>query len=209
MSIAIRSTSAHTIVILESSGYTNIMKNDINLFGALDPSTPLVFTDGTKFYKSLAEEFIQHDRGYFILAPSGAGKTHYIKSQTKPHWIDGDRLWLAARAHPNSRWWLEGEEAIKEIDMRSDIITAEARKQGFWILGASNLCLKPDAIVVPDWEIHKSWIATRENSNYDGGATTKDLELVRKHVERILEWQKQGTPRFKTVADAVKHLINS
>jgi len=185
------------------------MKTDIELFGAIDPSIPLIFADGTAFYKDLAKEFTRHDKGFFILAPSGAGKTHYIKAQSQPDWIDGDRLWLGARAHPNSRWWLEGEDTIREIDMRSDVITAEARKQGFWILGASNLCLKPDAIVVPDWETHKKWIIAREQGTYDGGATSKDFDLVRIHVERILKWQEQGVPRFKTVADAVELLIKN
>jgi hypothetical protein len=73
-------------------------------------------------------------------------------------------------------------------------------------MGASNIILKPDAIVVPDWETHKRWIAAREHGNYDGGATTKDFDLVRTHIERILEWQEQGVPKFENVPQAVDYL---
>lgn len=41
----------------------------------MNASTPVIFADGTAFYNNLAKGYIRHDRGLFILAPSGSGKT--------------------------------------------------------------------------------------------------------------------------------------
>lgn len=174
----------------------------------LDPKTPLMFNDGTEVYKELAKKYRTHDNGFFILAPSGAGKTHFIKSQKELHWIDGDDLWMATNAHPDGAWWLEGIDRINEIDQRSDVVTIEAKKLGFWILGASNAFLPPDAIVIPDWETHKHWISYRENNNYDGGATSDKLDQVESHREWILQWEKKGVPKFETVEKAVNYLTS-
>ncbi len=172
----------------------------------LDPSIPLIFQDGTKVYAELAKKYITHKLGFFVMAPSGAGKTHYVKSQKEPHWLDGDDLWMATNAHPDGAWWLEGLDRITEIDQRSDIITIEAKKLGFWIVGASNAFLPPDAIVVPDWETHKKWIGIRENTNYDGGATSDKLDQVISHRNWILKWEKKGVPKFDTVEQATEFL---
>lgn len=172
----------------------------------LDPKIPLAFTDGTGIYKRMAEKYITHKVGYFIMAPSGAGKTHFVKSQAEMHWLDGDDLWMATNAHPDGPWWLEGLERITEIDRRSDVITTEAKKLGFWIIGASNAFLPPDAIVIPDWETHKKWISAREQGNYDGGATSDKLDQVIAHREWILKWAEQGVPKFTTVPEAAAFL---
>lgn len=172
----------------------------------LSPDTPLIFGDGGAVYEQLAQTYERHDRGLFILAPSGAGKTHFVKGQSKAHWIDGDDLWMATNAHPDGPWWTEGIERIQEIDQRSDVITIEAKKLGFWIVGASNYFLKPDAIVLPDWETHKQWIATREAGDYDGGATSERLDQVMSHRREIKEWATKGVPEFKTVAEAATAL---
>lgn len=175
-------------------------------FDLLPPDTPLMFADGSAVYKKLAQEYITHDVGYFIVAPSGAGKTHFIDRQTEKHWMDGDVLWMSALAHPDSPWWKEGKETIVEVDQRSDIITIEAKKLGFWILGASNAFLKPDAIVVPDWATHKQWILAREKGNYDGGVTSDQHAQVIEHRGWILKWAEQGVPKFKTVEEATRYL---
>ena len=181
-------------------------KSPSKRFDLLKLNTPLVFADGTEVYKKLKEKYITHKIGYFILAPSGAGKTHFVINQKEPHWIDGDEVWMSARAHPDNQWWLEPLDVINEIDQRSDIITVEAKKLGFWIVGASNFWLKPDAIVLPDWRTHKNWIAFREKHNYDGGATTENLKQVTGHRNWIAKWKKQGVPSFKSMEEATEFL---
>lgn len=187
----------------------------------LEPSTPIIFADGTEVYRKFAETYITHRRGFFILAPSGSGKTHYIKSQAEKHWIDGDELWMATNAHPSNAWWTAGDgaESLREVDFRSDVITYQAKKLGFWIMGASNLWLRPDAIVIPDWETHKGYIAHRENNNYDGGATSDKLAQVLEHRARIADhantevspFKRLGeylsrVPQFATVQEAAEYL---
>lgn len=175
-------------------------------FDLLDKNTPLVFADGTEIFNRLKEKYITHKKGFFILAPSGAGKTYFIKQQKKSHWIDGDDLWMSAKAHPEGEWWLENISVIDEIDQRSDVITVEAKKLGFWIMGASNYWLKPDAVVIPDWVTHQKFISKRENSDYDGGATSEDLERVKKSREWMSRWEKEGVTIFKSVEEAVNYL---
>lgn len=169
--------------------------------------TPLVFKDGSVVYKKFSDEYITHKNGLFILAPSGVGKTHFINRQKDKHWIDGDILWEMTGAHPDSAWWTQGDDVINEVDFRSDLITQEAKRLGFWIMGASNSWLKPDAIVIPDWEIHKKYIGHRENNNYDGGATSKNHDQVLKHRNKILGYEKQGVPKFQSVEEAVNYLV--
>lgn len=178
-------------------------------FDLLGPSTPLVFSDGTALYEELGKKYIQHKQGFFILAPSGAGKTHFIQHQKEAHWIDGDEVWMMAKAHPEGEWWLEDVSVIDEIDQRSDVVTVEVKKLGFWLMGASNYWLKPDALVIPDWETHQKYITEREKNNYDGGATSKDLERVKKSREWMLRWEKEGVPVFTSVEFAVNHLTTT
>lgn len=179
-----------------------------HIFNLLNPSVPLVFCDGTKIYEDLAKTYKTHENGYFVLAPSGAGKTHFVDNQKEMHWVDGDILWMSANAHPDGPWWTKSLDRITEIDQRSDVITMEAKKLGFWIVGASNNFLKPDAIVIPDWETHKEWISFREKNNYDGGATTDKLDQVISHREWILKWESQGVPKFKTMEEAANFLAS-
>lgn len=175
-------------------------------FDLLKPSIPLVFSDGSVIYKKLGDKYIKHREGFFILAPSGAGKTHFINKQKKSHWIDGDEIWTAAKAHPDGQWWLEEIAVIDEIDQRSDVITTEAKKLGFWIMGASNYWLKPDAVVIPDWETHKKFISIRENTAYDGGATSKDFERLKKTRKWMSRWKKEGVKIFQSIEEAVNYL---
>lgn len=178
-------------------------------YNLLDPKLPVVFQDGTDIYNELAKKYITHKTGFFIMAPSGAGKTHFVKSQKELHWLDGDELWMATNAHPDGEWWLENLDRITEIDQRSDVITIEAKKQGFWVVGASNAFLPPDAIVIPEWETHKKWIGIRETTNYDGGATSDKLDQVISHRKWILEWESKGVPKFETVEDAASYLAKT
>ncbi|PJA47249.1 hypothetical protein CO172_02385 [Candidatus Uhrbacteria bacterium CG_4_9_14_3_um_filter_36_7] len=177
--------------------------------GSLSFKTPLMFTDGTKIYQKLTQEYITHKKGLFILAPSGAGKTYFIKNQKKKDWLDGDVIWEASNAHPKGAWWLESLEVTDEIDQRSDVITTQAKRLGFWIMGASNFWLKPDAIVLPNWSTHKKYIRIREQTNYDGGATSDRLSQVLKHRKWIHGWTKKGVPAFKSIDEAVDYLVIS
>lgn len=171
---------------------------------------PIIFRDGKDFYKELAQTYITHRKGLFILAPSGSGKTYFCQNQKEAHWIDGDDLWMKSKAHPEDAWWLEPLEVINRIDQRSDVVTMEAKSQGFWILGASNYWLKPDAIVIPEWETHKQYIEERHNNHYDGGATPNDHEQVLGHIAIIKKWHDEhGVPMFTTIADAVEALTKA
>lgn len=160
--------------------------------------------------KNILEEFkskyIAHNEGFFIMAPSGVGKTYFCNNQNEPNWIDGDEIWIATGAHPSRSWWLEGSEVISEVDKRSDVVTFLAREMGYWIMGASNFWLQPDAIVIPDWEEHKKLIKYREENNYDGGAKSDEFDQVLSHREWIMKWSEKGTPVFKTIEEAVNNL---
>ncbi|EKE20563.1 MAG: hypothetical protein ACD_7C00526G0002 [uncultured bacterium] len=168
-------------------------------------NTPLMFSDGSRVYNELKREYKNHKKGFFILAPSGAGKTYYIKNQKSKNWIDGDILWEATNAHPREEWWLN-LDSITEVDQKSDIITSQAKKMGFWIMGASNYWLKPDAVVVPNWSKHKKYIKIREENHYDGGAKSDKLQLVLSHRKEILKWAKKGVPKFDSIEKAVDYL---
>lgn len=147
-----------------------------------------------------------HKSGCFILAPSGAGKSHYVRNQSEQDWIDGDILWTQAGAHPDRTWWLEGLDVIEAIDARSDEVTKRAKDKGLWIIGASCNWLKPDAIVLPDWERHKAFIKHREETNYDGGATSDRLDQVLGHREWMKTWSAKGVPIFSSIEEAVREM---
>lgn len=167
----------------------------------------VIFVDGKDFFVELSKKYTKHDTGLFILAPSGTGKSHYCKNQTENNWIDGDSLWVDSGAHPDYDWWNKSIEVINRIDSRSDVITEQAIIHGFWIMGASNLWLKPSAIVIPDWETHLNYIKNRQLNNYDGGATLEKLDQLKSHIKTIEEWNKSHkVPMFKSVDEAVNAL---
>lgn len=172
--------------------------------GSIPPKTPLIFKEGSDVYKKFSQQSITHSKGLFILAPSGSGKTYFIERQEDRHWIDGDSLWEATNAHPSGFWWLG--DNIDEIDQRSDIITIQAKKLGFWIIGASNNFLKPDAIVLPHWSTHKRYIIQRESKSYDGGATSDRFSQVLRHRKWIRRWIRQGVSSFKSIKEATDFL---
>lgn len=174
--------------------------------GLLGKDTPLVFADGTETYAKLGQKYIQHDNGFFILAPSGSGKTYFTERQKEKHWIDGDEVWMMAKAHPDGAWWIEDIAVIDEIDQRSDVVTVEAKRLGFWIIGASNYWLKPDAVVIPDWKTHQEYVKKRETEGFDGGASSMDLERLQKSRDWMSRWQKEGVPLFISIEDAVTYL---
>lgn len=168
--------------------------------------TPLVFADGTAYWNEVTKRYRTHKRGFFILGPSGVGKTHFVKSQKEPHWIDGDLLWCGAKAAPAGEWWLRDGRDIVMIDSRSDVITQQALSLGLWVVGASNYWLKPDAIVIPHWSTHQKYIRHREMHNYDGGAKSDAFVQVLWHRRWIMKYAKQGVPQFRSVQEAAAYL---
>ena len=174
----------------------------------MDTNTPLIFSDGTVFSEELSKKYISHTQGYLSLAPSGAGKTYFVNNQTENHWIDGDTLWPLANADKTDSGWVSSNELVMEINNKCDVITHEARKLGFWVLGSSNHFLKPDAIVLPDWDIHKEYVAKREEYNYDGGAKNSDLDELQAHRAWIKKWEDQGVPCFDSISAAAEYLAN-
>jgi hypothetical protein len=181
------------------------MKKKFSLLGL---ETPVVFADGTATYAKLAQEYRTHAKGYFIVAPSGSGKTYFINRQKQPDWIDGDDLWQATLAHPEGSWWLEPLDRVMELEARSDVITQEAKRLGFWIIGGSNTWLRPDAVVIPNWQTHKKYVRHREMHNYDGGATTAQLERLMRSRRWLARWTKQGVPKFQSVEEAAGYLAS-
>lgn len=170
----------------------------------------VIFKDGEEFFAGLSNKYKKHSKGFFILAPSGSGKTYFCTHQKESHWIDGDDLWISSGAHPDTDWWTQGLEVINYVDKRSDIVTMEAVRQGFWVMGASNYWLKPDAIVIPEWEDHKKKIANRFSNNYDGGATPEDHDQVLGHIEVIRKWHTDfNVPQFQSIQQAVDKLQKS
>lgn len=174
----------------------------------LDETTPLAFIDGTQVYDNLAKTYKRHRNGYFILAPTGAGKTYFVDNQAEKDWIDGDTLWMATKAHPKGEWWLQSLDEINEVERRSDVITTQAKRLGFWIVGSDCYSILPDAVVIPDWETHKKYIASRETSAYDGGATTKDFDNVLRIRQYMESFGEKGVPIFQSVTDASNHLAS-
>ena len=170
--------------------------------------TPLVFSDGTNTYNELKKEYVTHNKGYFIYGPSGVGKTYFINNQKLKNWIDGDVLWAATKAFPNGDWWNWSGEEIDVIERRADVITEQAKKQGFWIIGASCVNIIPDAIVIPDFDTHLKYIKNRETHNYDGGITSEDLDKIKRNREYFSRFAKDGVPIFKSVDEAVYYIEN-
>lgn len=167
-----------------------------------------VFSENKEVYDRFINSTTPHSKGYFILAPSGAGKTHYVKNQIEKNWIDGDSLWYSAGAHPDGPWWTMGIDVINEVDARSDIITQEAKKVGLWIIGASNNWLIPDAVVLPPREVNVEYIKKRENGEYDGGLKSDQLEQLDSHREWIRSMaEKNNVPIFDSVSEATDYIM--
>jgi hypothetical protein len=172
----------------------------------MNKNTPVIFTDGTTFFEELSKDYIMHDRGLFILAPSGAGKTHFVNGQEQKNWVDGDYLWPLAGADLSGDEWNDDLSQVEEINIRCDAITNQATKQGFWIIGSSNSSLRPDAIVLPPWNVHLAYIKKRENTVYDGGARAENIESLRSHRKIIAQWKHKSVPAFMSIKEAAEYL---
>ncbi len=175
----------------------------------MNQDTPVIFSDGTSFYKELSNEFNTHPEGLFILAPSASGKTHFVESQTEKNWIDGDYLWSKANADLSSDDWNYSAEAVREINRRSDVITYQAKKLGFWIIGSSNDSLKPDAVVLLPLDKHIEYVKKRQGVPKSNGATEEDLDALLEHRAIIGLWKNEGVPSFESVQSAADYLAKT
>ena len=172
----------------------------------MNTDSPIIFSDGTIFFTQLAKTYIKHRRGLFILAPSGVGKSYFIDGQDEKHWIDGDYLWPITNADLTNEDWENNIDTVQWINRKSDIITCQAIMLGFWIIGSSNSFLKPDAIVLPKWEVHKSYIEKRDRTTKEHGATMSNLNGVLKHRKIIQRWKDQNVMCFESVKEAADML---
>lgn len=193
---------------MTSSIYARLFLGDImnkwyfeNLY---KEETPLMFSDGTEIYNKLKEKYKTHEKGYFIYGPSGVGKSYYVNQQKVKNWIDGDVLWSALKAFPDTDWWNFSGEEIDAVERRADVITEQAKGLGFWIIGASSVNVVPDAVVMPDLETHLSYIKYREEHHYDGGMKGDDLEKIKRNREYFSRFQ--NVPVFKSVEEAVDYI---
>jgi len=175
----------------------------------MNQDTPIIFSDGTSFYDKLGNEYNIHSKGLFILAPSASGKTYYIENQTEKDWIDGDYLWPVTNADLSNDDWDYDMEVVKEINRRSDVITYQAKKLGFWIIGSSNDSLKPDAIVLLPIEKHMEYVQKRLEGQNSNGAKKEDVDALLEHRKIIELWVDQGVPSFESVEMAVEYLTES
>jgi len=175
----------------------------------MNQNTPIIYADGTGFYEQLAKEYAVHPKGLFILAPSASGKTYFVNQQESKEWIDGDYLWQATSADLSDKEWNTDFESVHEINRRSDVMTYQAMKLGFWVMGSSNESLRPDGIVILPWKTHLQYIELREKYLYDGGAKLEDIEDIKVHRKIVEQWKERGVPCFDSIDAAVDHLAHS
>lgn len=141
------------------------------------------------------------------MTPSGAGKTYFCSRQHDQHWIDGDMVLIDSGAQPKNDWWNQGVPVIERVEQRCDVITQQCVDKGFWIMTSINSWLKPDAIVIPEWEVLIAQIASRQQNNYDGGLTSEQHGQLKKGIEIILKWNtEQNVPLYKSIDEATKAL---
>lgn len=171
----------------------------------MDIQTPIIFADGTNTFDKLKSEYLVHERGLFILASSGSGKSHYVSSQEAKHWIDGDVFWPLTGADPLHDEWEDDFEVVMEVNSRCDVMTYQAKKQGLWIIGSSNNWLRPDAVVILEKDKQRKFIQSRQKNNYDGGATEEDFENVQRHNSFIRQWVDRGVPLFSKIDEATSY----
>ena len=168
----------------------------------------VIFADGSDYFAQLESKYIRHEKGLFIVAPSGTGKTYFTTHQTTQDWIDGDQVLVETGAQPNTDWWNKGVPVIERVEQRCDVITQQFRDNGYWIMTSINSWLEPDAVIIPDWDILTQRIAHRQENNYDGGLTSEQHEQLKKGIEIIERWHtEKGVPKFSTIEEAIKTLV--
>lgn len=173
---------------------------------------PVIYRDGSDFFEELENKYVRHDKGLFILTPSGAGKTYYCNKQQEQNWIDGDTIYFETNAEPpvETEWWSKGYQVINRVEQRCDVITAEVVDRGFWIMGSINYWFKPNAIVLPPISVLMDRVRQRESNEYIGGLKEEHLDQMIQHIGIIRDWLvKYDVPEYKSIEEAVKGLTSS
>jgi hypothetical protein len=167
----------------------------------------VIYASGESFFEELGKKYVQHPKGLFIMTPSGAGKTYFCSRQEEQHWIDGDTVLTGSGAQPKNDWWNQGVPVIERVEQRCDVITQQCVDKGFWIMTSINSWLKPDAIVIPEWDILTAQIENRQENGYDGGLTSDQHEQLKKGIEIIQKWNTEhGVPLHKSIEEATRAL---
>jgi len=111
-----------------------------------------------------------HPRGLFVVAPSGAGKSHYVKGHNT--WTDQD---------PFLAEFGEGKGDLSESKLRkADDLTFELKKEGGWVMGAT--WWNPqhiDAFIIPPESIIKKRLRQKTDKfpeSYYG-------DVIKPHIE--------------------------
>jgi GTPase SAR1 family protein len=150
------------------------------------------FCDGTEAYRT----FQKHDKGMVILGPPGCGKSTFVATQKGNDWTDQDELFEKLGAN-----WKANEENQLDFTlnyMRCDYLLEQSKQLGYKVIGALFWKYVPDAIVMPDIEIHKRWIATRDDLCLE---TILDIRTVLVDISIS-----NHIPLFESCEDAVEYV---
>ena len=99
-----------------------------------------------------------------ILGPPGIGKTTFIRNDEKHIWKSGQKLdWidqddllheLGVDWHFNSN----NQHDFRLNYLRADYITEQSKQLGYWLISSLFWTYKADAIVIPPWSIHETYV---------------------------------------------------
>jgi len=195
----------------------------------LEPMDPAKIEEVLDRYE---QDHVTHKKGAIIFTGSGVGKTTYSRNQQpndggKIDWVDMDPVYKEAGAPPCEEhepgtpgsqikplpWWTWGDEAINEVEIRSDIVNKALVERGFWGLTTSftpDAECQPTAIVLLPWDEHKRRIVQKwEQNSADGGAkpTEEGFKLVQGHRKWTEEVAKRNNiPVFEDIDKAVEYV---
>jgi hypothetical protein len=162
-----------------------------------------MFTSGSSVYSKYSESFVKHKKGLLILGPPGIGKTYYCDNiqeeneDGKKHWIDADNICSSL----NVQWHFNEKSKIEQRlnYLRAEYILEQSRALGYYVIGSlfwNNII--PDAIVIPDIELHKTYLKSREDLNIDFVLTVRKLlkDMAKRFDIKV----------FKSIQDAINYI---
>jgi len=188
-----------------------------------DLSVPDVFQSDKEYMLSMPDisvllEFkdysplpvIRYDRypRRFIVAPSGSGKTFYIKSHvwgpSETRFVDADTIF---KFPSKNRWW-EDSTLAREVDTNNSHILREwllQKEDGSIIFYSDELGFKPDAyVIIPEKVLHANL-----STNRPGQPGLSDFVRLVDSQKRIqLTARTQNIPVFTSFSEAVGHVTS-